>query len=404
MAMPVTDTRQETSAPIFVLCAARSGSTLLRYLLDAHPAIAAPPETNLSVAAESMAFTTFALAESVDDARREATARCREFVTSALDRYMRDRGKVRWCDKSLPSILHTKLLEELFPDAQYIALHRDCRDFIISAVEANPWGFNGYGFDPYMRGSADNFVRGLAIYWIDRTEAALRFEEQNPTRVFRMRYEDLTRTPVLTLAKLAKFLDVDPQPFGDANVAFQLQHTDGAGDHKIRHTREVSSRSIGRGWRVPVELFPPPVLDQVNALSKELDYDYVDGSSPVTVPSLAEPRRGGVAAIGELVAVVSSAMRSAGVESHLGEGCAAVSLTVVGEQCGPLSIRWCGDPEHCGRAVDVVLYVWCDAESVGGLLAGANVATLIRAGQLHAAGSDRLQIGDFLEAFSRALS
>ncbi|MFD0856561.1 sulfotransferase, partial [Actinomadura adrarensis] len=33
--------------PVFVLCAARSGSTLLRFLLDAHPDLACPPETNV---------------------------------------------------------------------------------------------------------------------------------------------------------------------------------------------------------------------------------------------------------------------------------------------------------------------------------------------------------------------
>src|SRR6185437_1179652 len=33
--------------PVFVLCMGRSGSTLLRFLLDAHPELACPPETSL---------------------------------------------------------------------------------------------------------------------------------------------------------------------------------------------------------------------------------------------------------------------------------------------------------------------------------------------------------------------
>jgi hypothetical protein len=33
--------------PVFVLCNGRSGSTLLRFLLDAHPEFACPPETNM---------------------------------------------------------------------------------------------------------------------------------------------------------------------------------------------------------------------------------------------------------------------------------------------------------------------------------------------------------------------
>src|SRR6516162_5977967 len=34
--------------PVFVLCNGRSGPTLLRFVLDAHPDLACPPETNLS--------------------------------------------------------------------------------------------------------------------------------------------------------------------------------------------------------------------------------------------------------------------------------------------------------------------------------------------------------------------
>src|ERR1700680_1673455 len=35
--------------PVFVLCCGRSGLTLLRFLLDAHPDLACPPETNMAV-------------------------------------------------------------------------------------------------------------------------------------------------------------------------------------------------------------------------------------------------------------------------------------------------------------------------------------------------------------------
>jgi len=39
--------RQPAADPVFVLCNVRSGSTLLRFGLDAHPDLACPPETNL---------------------------------------------------------------------------------------------------------------------------------------------------------------------------------------------------------------------------------------------------------------------------------------------------------------------------------------------------------------------
>jgi hypothetical protein len=39
--------------PIFVLTVARSGSTLLRFILDSHPDLACPPETNIGPVLQS---------------------------------------------------------------------------------------------------------------------------------------------------------------------------------------------------------------------------------------------------------------------------------------------------------------------------------------------------------------
>ena len=41
--------------PVFVLCMGRSGSTLLRFLLDAHPDLACPPETSLPALCRQLA-------------------------------------------------------------------------------------------------------------------------------------------------------------------------------------------------------------------------------------------------------------------------------------------------------------------------------------------------------------
>jgi Sulfotransferase family len=39
--------RGRSRDPVFVLCMSRSGSTLLRLILDTHPDLACPPETNI---------------------------------------------------------------------------------------------------------------------------------------------------------------------------------------------------------------------------------------------------------------------------------------------------------------------------------------------------------------------
>ncbi|MFN2568680.1 MAG: sulfotransferase [Candidatus Dormibacteria bacterium] len=39
---------RDGAAPIFVVCCSRSGSTLLRYILDTHPLVACPPELHVA--------------------------------------------------------------------------------------------------------------------------------------------------------------------------------------------------------------------------------------------------------------------------------------------------------------------------------------------------------------------
>ena len=56
------DDGETADDPVFVLCAGRSGSTLLRFLLDAHPDLACPPETRLPWLARQLA-TAWAVIE-----------------------------------------------------------------------------------------------------------------------------------------------------------------------------------------------------------------------------------------------------------------------------------------------------------------------------------------------------
>ena len=59
--------------PVFVLCHGRSGSTLLRFLLDAHPQLACPPETNLPAMAAQLA-TVWSLIEGAPLSASAATS------------------------------------------------------------------------------------------------------------------------------------------------------------------------------------------------------------------------------------------------------------------------------------------------------------------------------------------
>lgn len=274
-----TNVKQAHDGPIFVLCAARSGSTLLRRALDNHPELACPPEINLASAFETIHFA-FASTGASDDgvARERARDLCRRLADETAGEYAKARGKSRWCDKSLPSIDYADSLLEVFPSAQFFCLYRECTDTVASAIEACPWGFNGYGFDPYVRSSPTNFVLPLASYWADKAETLNRFEQAHGNLCHRVRYEDLVQRPLEVMNRAFEFLGCAGLGLDELNGLFRLNRELAVGDYKTRFTQRFETSSVGRGWRVPIELIPPPLQVRIDALLADLSALYAVGT------------------------------------------------------------------------------------------------------------------------------
>ncbi len=91
--------------PIFILSDARTGSTLLRVLLDTHPAICSPGELLLGVLCEHLYYTIEstlgqAVVEHSPEAQAEfCLAETRRMVDSIMEKYCVLKGKRRWCEK-----------------------------------------------------------------------------------------------------------------------------------------------------------------------------------------------------------------------------------------------------------------------------------------------------------------
>jgi protein-tyrosine sulfotransferase len=130
----------ESSAdPVFVLCNGRSGSTLVRFLLDAHPEFACPPETNLPSLCAQLA-TVWSLIEGAPlSANRgdeppvipdAAIAGIRATLDSMVGPYLARREKKRYCDKSLGTARFAELLVRVYPQARFLCLYRHPMDVI----------------------------------------------------------------------------------------------------------------------------------------------------------------------------------------------------------------------------------------------------------------------------------
>ena len=270
--------------PVFVLCAGRSGSTLLRFLLDAHPDLACPPETRLPWLARQLATAwtviedTGPTGQSVNGDSADATisAPVAEGLRRSLDpmmtSYLRHRGKRRYCDKSLGAAQHAGLLLRIWPDARFICLYRHPMDVIASGIEASPWGLTSYGFEPYIASPPDNNVAALARYWLDYTTSIVAAEERFSDRCLPVRYEDLVTDPDGRIARILEFIGAAPAP-GIVARCFGPEHQRfGPGDYKIWNTGRVTADSVGRGWTMPAGKIPAPLLARINELADVLGY------------------------------------------------------------------------------------------------------------------------------------
>lgn len=301
---------QPPQPPVFILTTSRSGSTLLRFILDSHPDLACPPETGVSGALAQLAHVWDILESTGSGARRptlappvpspQAAAALREAADDAFREYLRARGKKRWCDKSLDTYQSADLLAQVYPDAKFIMLTRHCMDVIASGVEICPWGLSRFGFDPFVAQYPGNSVAAIGSYWLACTQANLTFGEKHPDSCHRVRYEDLVATPEQTAAAIFSFLDAAPAP-GITETAFATPHdSDGPGDEKIWFTNGVTGDSVGRGVNVPAAALPPPLRQLINETLAKLDYrtiedDWNAASGPVDPRSDAGTTSGKIA-------------------------------------------------------------------------------------------------------------
>lgn len=265
--------------PVVVLTCGRSGSTLLRVILDSHPELACPPETNLIGLCTQMGVVSMRL-DGPSAGERHAPSELglrsiRAWVATNFGAYLVEAGKVRWCDKSLGSAQSAGRFLLLFPKAKFICLYRHGMDVIDSVHEACPWGLTGYGLDPFGVAHPGNSVAAVADYWATHTQMIRTFEEEHPEVCLRLRYEDLVANPQAQADRIFEFLGEKPVP-GLASILLDHElERFGPSDHKIWETGSIHDNSVGRGYRVPADAIPPQVLDMVNRLLGELAYDQV---------------------------------------------------------------------------------------------------------------------------------
>jgi hypothetical protein len=182
-------------SPIFMVGTMRSGSTLFRLILDAHPRISIPEETGfMGALAATKQIPNWHRGEGWFErlgwTEQELDARLREFYAGMFERHARSQGKQRWGEKTPFHSRHIAQMATVFPDAVFVGIVRHPGAVVNSLVRK-------FHYQP-----AD-----AASYWDSTNREILRRGlELGDERFALLRYEDLVQHPEETLHELFDWL------------------------------------------------------------------------------------------------------------------------------------------------------------------------------------------------------
>jgi len=238
---PPSDSRDRlVTAPVFVMSSVRSGSTLLRVILNSHSQIHSPHEMHFR-RTRVIAYTV-----PVRQALEHLNLNERDLEHLLWDRLLHRElaasGKSVLVEKTPSNVFVADRLAKAWPDAKFIYLTR------------HPWSIaqSWHEADPVRRP-----MRRAVPHTLKYMEALERARPKHPG--LSLRYEDLTADPAKETRRICEFLGLDWEPgmleYGKQN------HGDfkkGIGDwrEKIKTGTVQPGRPLADISEVPAELRP----------------------------------------------------------------------------------------------------------------------------------------------------
>jgi len=223
----------------FIVGVGRSGTTMLRLMLDAHPALAIPPETHFvpdlidaigdgatpAEAVETMSAVRQWGDLGIEEAevlerferleRLEAGAALRSFYAIYQERH----DKPRWGEKTPIYVKSMRKIERALPEARFIHVIRDGRDVALSR-----WKRTLGDKDPAPAAQ-------VAEGWARRIRRAQRMGSK-VDHYMELRYEDLVTDTEQNLRAIAEFIELDWDPI-------MLTYYEHAGERMAEMARDL---------------------------------------------------------------------------------------------------------------------------------------------------------------------
>ncbi len=284
--------------PVFILGVPRSGTTLLRTLLDSHSAIACGPETpwlgghqprSVMELWRFLREHEMGYCASYGMSGETATAAARAMVSTLMDRYAAARGKTRWAEKTPDNVLHAEFLLELFPEARVIHLVRDGLDVAqsTSVVADHRRGISEFlernlGFGPDAPAAENNPLTAL-LRWSHWNRLIGDFLARREH--LKVRYERLVAEPEAVMRAVMGFIGepFEPGMLEYAKFAHEFPRWEW-GSADVRARGGITRERVGRARR---ELTPLE-LSVLEPIARSDRCPLIDGEAPTCDPAFDE--------------------------------------------------------------------------------------------------------------------
>jgi hypothetical protein len=266
----------DAEGPIFVVGSMRSGSTLLRLILDSHPRIAIGAETGfMGAVMGTKRIPNWKHGadwyQQIDWSEPELDERLREFYAGMFARYAAARGKARWGEKTP---FHTALIAEMagiFPTSVFVGIVRHP-----GAVASSLGTSFHYAYDEALR------------YWtatnLDLVEAASTLGD----RFVLCRYEDLVTDGEPVLRELMPTVGEDFSPsLLQHHVVQQEQGTPRVVDGST-NTRDAIDPRRAHRWAENLTAADRSALERTAPLAGFFGYSPFDASERLPLEAASQ--------------------------------------------------------------------------------------------------------------------
>lgn len=262
----------DAASPIFIVGSMRSGSTLLRLVLDSHENIAIGAETGFMGAVSATKVIPGWIHGNewyrrLDWTEDELDERLRTFYTGMFGRYAASHGKRRWGDKTPFHTSHVAQMARVFPDAVFVGIVRHPGAVAVSLNRKFHYTFEA-----------------AVSYWAATNTEMVREATKLGERFVAVRYEDLVVEGEPVMRELVRWLGEPWSPRLLQHERVQREKGTPRGADGSTSTRDAIDEKRASSWARALRSENKQTLQGIDDLAAFFGYDPLNAYDRMPLP------------------------------------------------------------------------------------------------------------------------